>query len=117
MGRKPSPILERSDMEVTRSPAQLLACVMRKCAELGASPDAKAFARSGALLPKKFYDEIYPLATYAEREFRGQDGVLVQPNLDWSVLTAARRSVVSSNFRSRSAPQVRREVSRGQDNT
>jgi len=69
-------------MEQPRSPAELLAWVMKKCAELGAGPDAKAFARSGASLPKKFYDEIYPLAIYAEREFRGQDGVLIQPNLD-----------------------------------
>lgn len=78
----PSSILKRSDMEQPRSPAQLLAWVMKKCAELGANPDAIAFARSGASLPKKFYDEVYPLAIYAEREFRNQDGVLVQPNLD-----------------------------------
>ena len=77
-----SRILDRSDMERPRRPSELLAWVMAKCNELGATPDAKAFARSGALLPKKFYDEVYPLALFADREFAGRDDVLVQPNLD-----------------------------------
>lgn len=77
-----SDILDRSDMERPRSPSELFAWVMAKCNELGATPEAKAFARSAALLPKKFYDEVYPLALFAQREFGGRDDVLVQPNFD-----------------------------------
>lgn len=76
-----SRILERHDMERQRSPSELLAWVTAKCNELGATPDAKAFARSGALLPKKFYEEMRPLAIFANREFAGRDDVLVHPNL------------------------------------
>jgi len=69
-------------MERSRRPSELLAWVTVKCRELGATPDAKAFARSGALLPKKFYEELRPLAIFADREFPGRDDVLIQPNLD-----------------------------------
>ena len=77
-----SDILDRSDMERPRSPSELFAWVTAKCDELGATPEAKAFARSGALLPKKFYEEVYPLALFAQHEFGGRDAVLVQPNFD-----------------------------------
>ena len=77
-----SRILDRHDMERSRRPSELLAWVTAKCKELGATPDANAFARSGALLPKKFYEEVRPLAIFADREFPGRDDVLVQPNLD-----------------------------------
>ncbi len=69
-------------MERPRRPSELFKWVMEKCSELGATSDAKAFARSGAVLSKKFYDEVYPLAIFAEREFSGRDDVLVQPNLE-----------------------------------
>ncbi len=54
---------------------------MGKCKELGATPDAKAFARSGALLPKKFYDELFPLAIYVQREFSSRADARVSPHL------------------------------------
>lgn len=78
----PSHILSRSDMAQPRSPSEFHKWVMAKCSELGATDAAKAFARSGALLPKKFYDEVFPLAIFVEREFAGLGDVLVQPNLD-----------------------------------
>lgn len=78
----PSRILDRSEMGKPRRPSELFKWVMAKCSELGATHEAKAFARSGAVLPKKFYDEVFPLAIFAEREFAGRDDVLVQPNLD-----------------------------------
>jgi hypothetical protein len=76
-----SDILDRSDIECARSPRRLLAWVNKKCEELGATPEAKAFARSGAPMPKKFYEEIRPLAIFAGREFADRDDVLVEPNL------------------------------------
>ncbi len=68
-------------MERARSPEDLRAWVLRKSRELAASPESKTFARSGATLPKKFHDEIYPLSVFALREYGGQANVLVQPNL------------------------------------
>jgi hypothetical protein len=78
----PSLILDPSDMQRPRSPSELLAWVMQKCNEFGATSETKLFARSGALLPKKFFDEIYPLALFAEREFGGRTDVTVYPSLD-----------------------------------
>jgi hypothetical protein len=73
-------ILEASDMTRPRSPAELHTWVLAKCEQLSATPEAKLFARSGRL-PKKFYDEIYPLALFAKREFGGNPNDLVEPNL------------------------------------
>ncbi len=75
-------IFDREDMERARSPDELHVWVLRKSAELAATPESRAFARSGATLPKKFHDEIYPLSVFAKREYAGQADVLVQPNLD-----------------------------------
>lgn len=77
-----SHILSRSDMAQPRNPSEFHKWVMAKCSELGATDAAKAFARSGAVLPKKFYDEVFPLAIFVEREFADRGDVLVQPNLD-----------------------------------
>lgn len=74
-------ILEFSDMTRPRSPAELHTWVMAKCEQLSATPEAKSFARSGATLPKKFYEEIYPLSLFSEREFGRDSNVLVEPNL------------------------------------
>jgi len=74
-------ILDRMEMEQARSPEDLHAWVMRKCRELSASPEAKTFARSGATLPKKFYDEIFPLSVFAAHQYRGRTDVLVEPHL------------------------------------
>jgi hypothetical protein len=78
----PLRILDRSDMGQPRRPSEFYKWVMAKFSQLAATDEAKAFARSGAVLPKKFYDEVFPLAIFAEREFAARDDVLVQPNLD-----------------------------------
>jgi hypothetical protein len=74
-------ILDPTDMAQARTPDDLHAWVLRKCKELSASPEVKTYARSGAKLPKKFYDEIFPLATFAIREYGGRTDVLIKPNL------------------------------------
>lgn len=74
-------ILRAAEMALPRSPEDLYAWVIRKCGELSVSPETKAFARSGAKLPKKFYDEIFPLAIFSRREYQGRTGVLVEPHL------------------------------------
>lgn len=78
----PSQILDPSDMQLSRSPSELLAWVMRKCNEFRATSEARRFAWSGAALPKKFFEEIYPLALFSKREFDDRTDVLVSPNLD-----------------------------------
>ena len=69
------------DMERPRSPDEFYNWVMGKCEELGATLEAKAFARSGAVLPKKFYDELFPLAIFVRREYSGRHDVRITPNL------------------------------------
>jgi hypothetical protein len=77
-----SSILVDTDVAQARSPENLRAWVIQKCRELGQSAEAKAFSQSGAVLAKKFHDEIYPLSVFAEREYQGRSDVLIQPNLD-----------------------------------
>jgi len=76
-----SEILDRADMERPRSPQELRTWALQKCADFGASPEGKRFARSGAELPKKFYDEILPLSIFALHEYGSRTDVLVQPHL------------------------------------
>lgn len=81
LGSVPYHPLDPTEMAQARTPDALYAWVMQKCKELSASPEVKAYARSGAKLPKKFYDEIFPLATFAVHEYGGRTDVLIQPNL------------------------------------
>lgn len=74
-------ILDASDMSAARQVADFVAWVKRKAEELSARPEAKSFARSGAQLPKKFYDELYPLALFVEHEFTAAPNAVVTPNL------------------------------------
>ena len=74
-------ILDASDMAQARTPAEFVAWVGRRGDELSATEEAKVFARSGALLVKKLYDEIFPLARFVAIEYAGRNDVLVQPNL------------------------------------
>jgi hypothetical protein len=60
----------------------LLAWVNEKCEELGSTPETKKYARSGAYLPKKFYNEVRPLALFAWHEFCNHPNILVTPNLN-----------------------------------
>lgn len=75
-------ILKHEEFEVSRTPAALKAWVDIKGEELGATSEAKAYARSGAKLPKKLYDEVRPLALFAWREFGNRNDVKVTPNLN-----------------------------------
>lgn len=77
-----SPFLTHADLKKERTPAELLTWVNDKCRELGETPEAKEFARSGNRLAKKFYDEVRPLALFAWREFGDRSDVKVKPNLD-----------------------------------
>jgi hypothetical protein len=76
-----SMILDASDMSAARQVANFVAWVKRKAEELSARPEAKSFARSGAQLPKKFYDVLYPLALFVEHEFTAAPNAVVTPNL------------------------------------
>jgi hypothetical protein len=75
------PPLIKSDVEQPRSPVELLTWVTAKCEELGSTPENKKYARSGASLPKKFYNEVRPLALFAWHEFCDHPNILVTPNL------------------------------------
>ena len=55
--------------------------MIRKNSELSSTTETKRYARSGAALPKKFYDEIYPLALFVNREFSKIPDAVVIPNL------------------------------------
>ncbi len=74
-------ILDGSDMQKARTAAEFIAWVEQKLSELSATAEAKAFARSGAMSAKKFYDEIFPLARFAAHEYVGRNDVLIRPNL------------------------------------
>ena len=78
---KPTEILDAVDMTTPRSLANFIAWATRKAEELSATPGMKEYARSGASLPKKFYDEIYPLALFVRCEFAEFPDALVSPNL------------------------------------
>jgi hypothetical protein len=78
---QPLSILDAADMTEPRSPQDFCGWVIQKCRELAQSPEAKAFSQSGASLPKKFHDEIYPLSVFVAREYRGRSDVLVEPHL------------------------------------
>ena len=75
------PFLTRADLAQERTPAELFTWMNAKCEELGGTPEAKKFARSGDHLAKKFYDEVRPLALFAWREFGDRSDVSVTPDL------------------------------------
>ena len=76
-------ILHASDMTVPTPNSLVRRLGLNKRAEeLGASLEAKTYARSGASLPKKFYDEIYPLALFVKHELAGTPDATVTPNLN-----------------------------------
>ena len=73
-------ILNRSDMERTRSPRELCEWVDAKVSELGQTKEGKEYARSGAILPKKLWEEVRPLGLFAVLRY-GPEGVRCTPNL------------------------------------
>lgn len=73
-------ILQRADMEVPRNPRELCDWVETKAVELAQTKEGKAYARSGAILPKKLWEEIRPLGLFALSRY-GFEGVKCTPNL------------------------------------
>jgi len=73
-------ILQRSDMELSRSPRELCEWVDSKTSELSQTKEAKDYARSGKTLPKKFWEEVRPLGLFALCRY-GAESVQCTPNL------------------------------------
>jgi hypothetical protein len=73
-------ILQRPDMELSRSPQELCEWVDSKTFELSQTEKAKGYARSGATLPKKFWEEVRPLGLFALCRY-GTESVQCIPNL------------------------------------
>jgi len=73
-------ILQRADMEVPRTPCELCEWVDSKASELSQTKEGKDYARSGAILPKKLWEEIRPLGLFALSRY-GAEGVKCIPNL------------------------------------
>lgn len=76
----PANILNATDMEQSRTPRELCDWVDSKAAEFSATQAAKDYARSGARLPKKLWEEIRPLALFSRCRY-GDSGVRCTPNL------------------------------------
>lgn len=76
----PETILNRADMELSRTPRELCDWIDAKAAELSKTKEGKAYARSGALLPKKLWEEIRPLGLFARCRYGDKD-VRCTPNL------------------------------------
>jgi hypothetical protein len=79
---KSTEILNAVEMRTPRTASDLVAWVRQKGEALSATPEAKQYACSGSELPNKFYDEIYPLAIFVEREFGIASDAIVTPNLN-----------------------------------
>lgn len=77
---QPETILNRADMEMSRTPRELCHWIETKAEELSKTTEGKAYARSGNLLPKKLWEEIRPLGLFALHRFGDKD-VRCTPNL------------------------------------
>ena len=75
-------ILQRTDMEITRTPQALCDWVDSKTSALSKTEDGKRFARSGALLPKKLWEEVRPLGLFARHRYGSRSDVKCTPNLN-----------------------------------
>jgi hypothetical protein len=67
-------------MEVPRNPRELCDWVKTKASELTQTKEGMAYARSGAILPKKLWEEIRPFGLFALSRY-GVEGVECTPNL------------------------------------
>ena len=74
-------ILSRVDMEVPRTPQALCDWVNSKASELSETDKGKRFARSGALLPKKLWEEVRPFGLFAFLRYGPKNDVRCAPNL------------------------------------
>lgn len=74
-------VLLRSDMEKTRTPRELCDWVDSVTSVLSETADGKRYARSGATLPKKLWEEIRPLGLFARHRYGSRSDVKCTPNL------------------------------------
>lgn len=74
-------ILQASDMAVARTPSELCAWVNTKTMEISQTEEGKQYARSGASLPKKLWEEVRPLSLFAFQRYGSRAGVKCTPNL------------------------------------
>lgn len=75
-------ILQQVDMETARTPSELCDWVDSKASALSETDEGKRFARSGATLPKKLWEEIRPLGLFAFRRYGLRRDVKCTPNLN-----------------------------------
>jgi hypothetical protein len=75
-------ILQQVDMECTRAPSALCEWVVSKASALSETDEGKRFARSGATLPKKLWEEIRPLGLFAFHRYGLGSDVKCTPNLN-----------------------------------
>jgi hypothetical protein len=80
MGRVDT-ILQRADMEISRTPRELCDWVDSKASALSETDEGKRYARSGALLPKKLWEEIRRLCLFAQHCYGPEVAVRCTPNL------------------------------------
>jgi hypothetical protein len=69
-------------MERTRTPRELCEWVDLKAAELCMTDEGKQFSRSGAMLPKKLWEEVRPFGLFALATYGQRIGVKCTPNLE-----------------------------------
>ena len=74
-------ILQRPDMEISRTPQELCDWVDSKASELSETTEGKHYARSRALLPKKLLEEVRPLGLFARCLYGQRTDVKCTPNL------------------------------------
>jgi hypothetical protein len=73
--------LDSTDMARSRTPQEFVEWFDRKAVQLSSTPEAKDFVRKGSPAVKKFYDELFPLRRFVDREYGSRRDVLIQPNL------------------------------------
>jgi len=74
--------LTQAQMEQPRAPGELLSWVESKGREMASTREGKTYARSRAPLPKKFCEELRPLALFAAHRYGGRSDVRLLPNLN-----------------------------------
>jgi hypothetical protein len=74
-------ILKQADMEIARTPSELGVWVNKKTRELCQTEEGRQFARSGAWLSKKLWEEVMPLSLFTSQRYDSRSDVKCSPNL------------------------------------
>lgn len=72
--------LNPTDMARSRTPQEFVEWFDHKLEQLSTMPEAKNFMQSGSPVVKKFYDELFPLRRFVDREYGSRRDVFIQPN-------------------------------------